>query len=113
MNTGLAGSRDLISRQGIGTIAQYGVNGETPEEQRAALRCIANALLLDADMRQVFVDTGLAGKLAERLKVGHSTAICVNDTDWRESRPTIPRMRWFRAASCSFQRTILTWTLGT
>lgn len=48
---------------------RYGVDGKTPDERRAALRCVANALLLDGKMRQVFVDTGYAGKLAERLKV--------------------------------------------
>jgi hypothetical protein len=50
-------------------LAQYGVEGETAGIRRAALRCTANALLLDAKMRQVFVDTGYGGKLADTLKV--------------------------------------------
>lgn len=50
-------------------LARYGIDGETADVRRAALRCVANALLLDAKMRQVFVDTGYASKLAERLKV--------------------------------------------
>lgn len=48
---------------------KYGVDGETPDVCRAALRCVANALLLDEKMRQIFVDTGSGGKLAEKLKV--------------------------------------------
>lgn len=55
--------------QGIGTLVQYGVDGETVDVRRAALRCVANAMLLDENMRQIFVDTGNGGKLAERLKV--------------------------------------------
>lgn len=56
--------------QGINTLVRYGVEGETPDVRRAALRCVANALLLDPTMRQAFVDTGYSGKLAEKLKVG-------------------------------------------
>lgn len=48
---------------------KYGVDGESPDIRRAALRCVANALLLDAKMRQVFVDTGYGGRLAENLEV--------------------------------------------
>jgi hypothetical protein len=55
--------------QGIETLVRYGVDGENADIRRTALRCVANALLLDAKMRQVFVDTGYGGKLAERLKV--------------------------------------------
>lgn len=61
--------------QGIELLVKYGVNGETPEICRAALRCVANALLLDPRMRQVLVDTGYGGKLAEKLKVCHSSAL--------------------------------------
>ncbi|KAJ5895124.1 hypothetical protein N7495_006815 [Penicillium taxi] len=62
----------IYSSDGIGILARYGVEGETVNERRAALRCIANALLLDESMRQVFVDTGYAGKLAEVLKTNNS-----------------------------------------
>lgn len=51
-------------------LSKYGVEGESPDVRRAALRCIANAVLLDPNMRQTFVDTGCGGKLAEMLKVG-------------------------------------------
>jgi hypothetical protein len=55
---------------------RYGVEGETPDVRRAALRCVANALLLDPKMRQAFVDTGYSGKLAEKLKVGPQQMEC-------------------------------------
>ncbi|KAN0071534.1 Guanine nucleotide exchange factor [Elaphomyces granulatus] len=58
----------IYSKTGIETLASYGVGKKSPEVRRAALRCIANALLLDPTMRQVFVDTGYGEKVAERLK---------------------------------------------
>jgi hypothetical protein len=58
--------------QGINTLMRYGVDGETVDVRRAALRGVANALLLDPKMRQVLVDTGYAGRLAERLKTDSS-----------------------------------------
>jgi len=62
----------LYSKEGIDILAQHGVNGDTLDVRRAALRCIANACLLNEGMRQVFVDTGFSGKLAERLKCENS-----------------------------------------
>ncbi|KAJ5300976.1 uncharacterized protein N7443_005978 [Penicillium atrosanguineum] len=62
----------IYCNDGIGILARYGVEGESVDVRRAALRCVANALLLDSKMRQVFVNTGLAGRLAERLKVDNS-----------------------------------------
>lgn len=50
-------------------LGRYGIDGETPDVRRAALRCVANALLLDEKMRQIFVDTGYGSRLAEMLKV--------------------------------------------
>ncbi|KAJ5280840.1 hypothetical protein N7478_006212 [Penicillium angulare] len=62
----------IYSSKGIGILVKYGVDGESPDVCRAALRCVANALLLNGKMRQVFVDTGYGGKLAEKLKVDNS-----------------------------------------
>ena len=62
--------------QGVNTLVRYGVEGETPEVRRAALRCVANALLLDPKMRQAFVDTGYGGKVAEKLKVWPQQVKC-------------------------------------
>ncbi|KAJ6104578.1 hypothetical protein N7523_010898 [Penicillium sp. IBT 18751x] len=62
----------IYCNDGIRILVRYGIEGESADVRRAALRCVANALLLDSKMRQVFVNTGLAGKLAERLKVDNS-----------------------------------------
>ncbi|CEL10694.1 Putative Resistance to inhibitor of cholinesterase 8 [Aspergillus calidoustus] len=59
----------IYSKRGIDILSKYGVDGESTDVRRAALRCVANALLLDSNMRQLFVDTGRGGKLAEMLKV--------------------------------------------
>lgn len=50
-------------------MVKYGVESDNADVCRAALRCVANALLLDKKMRQTFVDTGYSGRLAEKLKV--------------------------------------------
>ncbi|EKV07657.1 Guanine nucleotide exchange factor, Ric8 [Penicillium digitatum] len=62
----------IYSQNGVNILVRYGVEGETSDVRRAALRCVANALLLDPIMRQAFVDTGYGGKLAERLKTEDS-----------------------------------------
>ncbi|KAJ6135297.1 hypothetical protein N7512_000457 [Penicillium capsulatum] len=62
----------IYSRNGIETLVRYGLEGETGDVRRAALRCVANALFLNPEMRQVFVDTGYGGKLAEKLKTDNS-----------------------------------------
>lgn len=58
----------IYSKDGFEVLIKYGVDGETADVRRSALRCVANALLLNPNMRQVFVDTGYAGRLAEGLK---------------------------------------------
>ncbi|KAL4928837.1 synembryn [Aspergillus undulatus] len=62
----------IYSKKGIEVLSKYGVDGETTDVRHAALRCVANALLLDENMRQLFVDTGRCGKLAEMLKCDSS-----------------------------------------
>ncbi|OOQ89163.1 synembryn [Penicillium brasilianum] len=62
----------IYCSDGIGLLARYGIEGETADVRRAALRCVANALLLDSSMRQVFADTGYGGRLAESLKTDNS-----------------------------------------
>ncbi|KAI9371012.1 guanine nucleotide exchange factor [Aspergillus egyptiacus] len=62
----------IYSERGINILSKYGVDGETTDVRRAALRCVANALLLVSSMRQLFVDTGRSGKLAEMLKCDSS-----------------------------------------
>lgn len=78
---------------------KYGVDGETAEVRRTALRCVANALLLDPKMRQIFVDTGYGGKFAENLRVWlrliHNTIFEDPNNNACCSRPTIRRMKWY------------------
>ncbi|KAE8147970.1 guanine nucleotide exchange factor [Aspergillus avenaceus] len=62
----------IYSENGMKVLAKYGVDGESADIRRAALRCVANALLLDKSMRQLFVNTGYGGKLAEKLKCDSS-----------------------------------------
>lgn len=62
----------IYSKNGITLLIKYGLDGETADIRRAALRTIANALLLSSDMRQVLVDTGRVGKLAEKLMTDNS-----------------------------------------
>ncbi|KAL4885524.1 guanine nucleotide exchange factor [Aspergillus karnatakaensis] len=62
----------IYSKKGIDILSKYGVDGETTDVRHAALRCVANALLLDSSMRQLFVDTGRGAKLAEMLKCDSS-----------------------------------------
>lgn len=58
----------IYSKDGLEVLMKYGVDGETADVRRSALRCVANALLLNPNMGQVFVDTGYASRLAEGLK---------------------------------------------
>ncbi|KAL4893866.1 guanine nucleotide exchange factor [Aspergillus ambiguus] len=58
----------IYSNRGMEVIGKYAVDGESPDVRRAALRCIANALLLDPNMRKTFAETGYGGKLAELLR---------------------------------------------
>ncbi|KAL1998986.1 hypothetical protein VTN02DRAFT_5231 [Thermoascus thermophilus] len=70
--TSPANADPIYSKKGMEILVKYGADGETLDVRRAALRCVANALLLDPEMRQIFVDTGYGGKIAERLKTDNS-----------------------------------------
>ncbi|EEH41683.2 hypothetical protein PAAG_03246 [Paracoccidioides lutzii Pb01] len=62
----------IYSREGIRILALYGFEGRSPAISREALRCLANALLLDKDMRQIFVDLGHGPDVAEKLREENS-----------------------------------------
>ncbi|ODH19887.1 hypothetical protein ACO22_06057 [Paracoccidioides brasiliensis] len=62
----------IYSREGIRILAHYGFEGRSPAISREALRCLANALLLEKDMRQIFVDLGHGPDVAEKLKEENS-----------------------------------------
>ena len=61
-------SDPLYSKGGIAMLSRYAFESDSPSTWREALRCIANALLLRPNLRQVFVDLGYPSKAAEKLK---------------------------------------------
>ena len=58
----------IYSRGGIKILSYYAFESDVSTTSREALRCIANALLLRPNMRQIFVDLGYPNKAAEKLK---------------------------------------------
>ncbi|KAK2761307.1 hypothetical protein FQN54_001829 [Arachnomyces sp. PD_36] len=62
----------LYSKDGIDILCKYGFDKKFVTTSREALRCVANALLNDPDMRQHFVDLNYACKAAERYKEPNS-----------------------------------------
>ncbi|KAG5293071.1 synembryn, putative [Histoplasma capsulatum G186AR] len=62
----------MYSREGIKVLAYYGFDVKSSTVSREALRCLANALLLEPSMRQIFVDLGYGPNLADRLKEENS-----------------------------------------
>ncbi|KAH0610291.1 uncharacterized protein H6S33_011818 [Morchella sextelata] len=64
------GSGAIFTREGIDTLGKYAFDQPNSDisTSREALRCLANALLLNPDCRQIFVDLGYALKAAERFE---------------------------------------------
>ncbi|KAI9794113.1 MAG: hypothetical protein M1835_006794 [Candelina submexicana] len=58
----------IFTIEGIETLTRHSFDGNSLITSREALRCLANALFLEAKTRQIFVDMGYADKAAERLK---------------------------------------------
>jgi hypothetical protein len=58
----------IYSKGGIKTLGKYAFESDAATTSREALRCIANALLLRPNLRQVFVDLDFPPKAAEGLK---------------------------------------------
>ncbi|CAK3956029.1 guanine nucleotide exchange factor synembryn like [Lecanosticta acicola] len=61
----------IFSKRGISILSKYGLDQQDANVSREALRCLANALLLNEPSRQIFVDLGYVPKTAERLKIDH------------------------------------------
>lgn len=59
----------IFEPNNIKTLARYGLDHESSSTSQEALRCLANAFLLNEPSRQIFVDLGFAPKAADRLKV--------------------------------------------
>ncbi|KAF2804648.1 uncharacterized protein BDZ99DRAFT_467335 [Mytilinidion resinicola] len=58
----------IFARNGIEILARYGFESSNSATSREALRCLANALLLQPKTRQMFVDLGFGDKAAEKAK---------------------------------------------
>ncbi|KAI9715453.1 MAG: hypothetical protein M1812_005929 [Candelaria pacifica] len=58
----------IFTKEGIEILTRHSFDGNSLITSREALRCLANALFLEAKTRQIFVDLGYADKAAERLK---------------------------------------------
>ncbi|KAE8445986.1 hypothetical protein EG329_012625 [Mollisiaceae sp. DMI_Dod_QoI] len=60
--------RDALLEQGIETLTRHAFNSPSLTTSRNALRCLANALLLRENTRQIFVDLGYEQKACNKLK---------------------------------------------
>ncbi|KAK6430672.1 hypothetical protein LTR95_013172 [Oleoguttula sp. CCFEE 5521] len=58
----------IFAKKGIATLSHYGLQTNSQAVSREALRCLANAMLLNGPSRQIFIDLGHAPRVAERLK---------------------------------------------
>ncbi|OCK91543.1 uncharacterized protein K441DRAFT_664471 [Cenococcum geophilum 1.58] len=58
----------IFTKDGIETLARYSFESTSSVTSREALRCLANALLLQPKTRQILVDLGYGEGAAERLK---------------------------------------------
>ncbi|KAL5118902.1 hypothetical protein ACEQ8H_003225 [Pleosporales sp. CAS-2024a] len=62
-------SDPIFAQDGLQTLGGYAFQGKEASTSQEALRCIANALLLQPKTRQVLVDLGHGPHAAEKLKV--------------------------------------------
>ncbi|KAF2193345.1 hypothetical protein K469DRAFT_712087 [Zopfia rhizophila CBS 207.26] len=58
----------IFTEDGIRTLACYAFKSTNSQISQEALRCLANALLLEVKTRQILVNTGYAPNTAEKLK---------------------------------------------
>lgn len=68
MQLQLQTSANKICAKGIETLARHALNSPSQTTSRNALRCLANALLLRAETRQIFLDLGYETKVCNKLK---------------------------------------------
>lgn len=64
----LSRSKAEVSIQGIKTLTRHAFDAETLSTSHNALRCLANAMLIKAEARQMFVDLGYEPKACAQLK---------------------------------------------
>lgn len=58
----------IFTQEGIEILTKHGLERDPSPSSLEALRCLANAMLLNSQARQIFVNLGYSGKAAERLK---------------------------------------------
>ncbi|KAK6065049.1 Synembryn-like protein C3E7.04c [Seiridium cupressi] len=58
----------IFTKRGIETLARHAFNSPSSTTSRNALRCLCNALLLQAETRQIFVDLRYESKACQKLK---------------------------------------------
>ncbi|KAH0402138.1 hypothetical protein KCU89_g3452, partial [Aureobasidium melanogenum] len=61
-------SESIFAKKGIATLCEYGFDVAELEVSQEALRCLANAMLLQEAPRQHLLDLGYGGKAAQRLR---------------------------------------------
>lgn len=65
---GAASNEAKFQNQGIKTLTRHAFDIETLSTSHNALRCLANAMLIKAEARQIFVDLGYESKACAQLK---------------------------------------------
>ncbi|CAJ2500478.1 Uu.00g033310.m01.CDS01 [Anthostomella pinea] len=61
-------SDPIFTKKGIETLTRHSFDSPSSTTSRNALRCLCNALLLNQDARQTFVDLGYEAKACSKLK---------------------------------------------
>ncbi|CAN8100871.1 unnamed protein product [Discula destructiva] len=58
----------IFTNEGIRTLVRHAFDNDTLSTSHNALKCLANAMLIKAEARQIFVDLGYEPKACEQLK---------------------------------------------
>ncbi|RDW89661.1 hypothetical protein BP6252_01693 [Coleophoma cylindrospora] len=58
----------IFTKRGIETLTRHAFDSPSNTTSRNALRCLANAMLLNQESRQIFVDLGYEAKVCEKLR---------------------------------------------
>lgn len=90
--------------QNLATLCQraFATNPRDAEAPKAALKSIANILLLHKEARQRFVETGFANAVADRLKVCGQPGVLEYALTLVRSMETIVRQNSSALVYCSF-----------
>ena len=94
-------------------LCRYGFDDDSLETSRAALKCLANVLLLANETRQIFVDLGYASKAAARIKVKSFRNRAFESEGLMLYRMTTGRMNCLLLASYFSRPMMRSWTSTT